>query len=112
MRLRHIRLRPTRTPAVVLALVVATSLTACSGGDKQSEVKKLTAAEQLASAKAKADAATSLHLTLRSSGIPETANGVLAADGSGTHAPWFLRDAAEKSSPMQPNPVGNEPFSR
>ena len=89
MRLRHIRLRPTRTPAVVLALVVATSLTACSGGDKQAEVKKLTAAEQLASAKAKADAATSLHLTLRSSGIPETANGVLAADGSGTHAPAF-----------------------
>ena len=89
MRLRHIRLRPTRTPAVVFALVVATSLTACSGGDKQAEVKKLTAAEQLAKAKAKADAATSLHLTLRSSGIPETANGVLAADGSGTHAPAF-----------------------
>ena len=89
MRLRHIRLRPTPTPAVVFALVVATSLTACSGGDKQAEVKKLTAAEQLASAKAKADAATSLHLTLRSSGIPETANGVLAADGSGTHAPAF-----------------------
>ena len=74
---------------MVFALVMAAALTACSGGDKQSEVKKLTVAEQLASAKAKADAATSMHLTLRSSGIPDTANGVLAADGSGTHAPAF-----------------------
>jgi lipoprotein LprG len=89
MRLRHIRLRHTGTPAVVFALVMAAALTACSGGDKQAGVKKLTAAEQLASAKAKADAATSMHLILRSSGIPATANGVLAADGSGTHAPAF-----------------------
>ncbi len=65
------------------------ALAACSGTDKPVEARKLTAAEQLAAAKAKADAATSLHLTLRSSGIPETANGVLAADGSGTHAPAF-----------------------
>ena len=89
MRLRHIRLRHTGTPAVVFALVMAAALTACSGGDKQAGVKKLTATEQLASAKAKADAATSMHLILRSSGIPATANGVLAADGSGTHAPAF-----------------------
>ena len=74
---------------MVFALVMAAALTACSGGDKQAEAKKLTAAEQLASARAKADAATSMHLTLRSSGIPDTANGVLAADGSGTHAPAF-----------------------
>lgn len=74
---------------MVLALVTAAALTACSGADKQAEAKKPTAAEQLAAAKAKADAATSLHLTLRSSGVPETANGVLAADGSGTHAPAF-----------------------
>lgn len=73
---------------MVFALVVVAALTACSGGDKVA-VKKLTAAEQLASARAKADAATSMHLTLRSSGIPDTANGVLAADGSGTHAPAF-----------------------
>jgi lipoprotein LprG len=89
MRLRHIRLRHTGTPAVVFALVMAAALTACSGGDKQAEAKKLSAAEQLGAAKAKADAATSMHLTLRSSGIPATANGVLAADGSGTHAPAF-----------------------
>ncbi|MHB8185450.1 MAG: LppX_LprAFG lipoprotein [Dermatophilaceae bacterium] len=84
MRLRH---RGTR--AVALALVMAAALTACSGADTPAEARKLTAAEQLAAAKAKADAATSMHLTLRSSGIPETANGVLGADGSGTHAPAF-----------------------
>jgi len=84
MRLRH---RRTRATALALALVIGSALTACSSG-KTGEAK-LTAVEQLAAAKAKADAATSLHLTLRSSGIPETANGILAADGSGTHAPAF-----------------------
>ncbi len=74
--------------ALALALLMASALTACSSG-KPAVAKKPTAVEQLAAAKAKADAATSLHLTLRSSGIPESANGVLAADGSGTHAPAF-----------------------
>jgi len=40
-------------------------------------------------AKTKVDAATSMHLTLRSSGIPASVNGALGADGSGTHAPAF-----------------------
>lgn len=65
------------------------SLAACSSSDKATPVKTLTAAEQLAAAKVKFDAATSMHMTLRSSGIPESANGVLAADGSGTKAPAF-----------------------
>lgn len=77
------------TRALALAIVMAATLTACSGVDKEAEARKLTPAEKLVVAKAKADAATSLHLTLRSSGIPATANGVLAADGSGTHAPAF-----------------------
>src|SRR5665647_2625001 len=59
MRLRHIRLRHTGTPAVVFALVMAAALTACSGGDKQAEAKKLTAAEQLATALTLADASCS-----------------------------------------------------
>ena len=74
---------------MALALVMTAALAACSGTDRPVEARKLTAAEQLAAAKAKADAATSMHLTLRSSGIPESANGVLGADGSGTHAPAF-----------------------
>jgi lipoprotein LprG len=76
---------------VALGLLLVTSLgmtTGCSGPDK-AKAKAPTAAEQLAAAKVKLDAATSFHLTLRSSGIPASANGVLGADGSGTHAPAF-----------------------
>jgi len=69
---------------------MAAALAACSSAaDKPAVARKLSAAEQLAAAKVKADAATSLHLTLRSSDIPASANGVLGADGSGTHAPAF-----------------------
>ena len=75
---------------MALALLITAGLGACSSkADTAPEARKLTAAEQLAAAKAKADAATSMHLTLRSSGIPESANGALGADGSGTHAPAF-----------------------
>jgi lipoprotein LprG len=74
---------------VVLTLLITAALAACSGAADKPETKAPTAAEQLAAAKAKADAAKSLHLTLRSSDIPESANGVLGADGSGTHAPAF-----------------------
>ena len=72
-----------------VALLMTAALAACSGTDKVPQVRTLTAAEQLAAAKAKADAATSMHLTLRSSDIPASANGVLGADGSGTHTPAF-----------------------
>jgi lipoprotein LprG len=64
------------------------ALAACGSSDKAA-VKAPTATEQLAAAKAKLDAATSVHLTLRSSGIPASANGVLGADGTGTNAPAF-----------------------
>jgi len=75
---------------MALGLVMVTGLwmtAGCSGPDK-AEVRP-TAEQQLATAKAKLDAATSVHLTLRSSGIPANASGVLGADGSGTNAPAF-----------------------
>ena len=62
------------------------ALTGCSGANR---AQVTTASQQLAAAKAKLDAATSMHLTLRSSGIPASVNGALGADGSGTHAPAF-----------------------
>ena len=84
------RLRHKGTRAAALALLITAGLAACSSAaDTGPEAKKLTAAEQLAAAKAKTDAATSMHLTLRSSGIPPSVNGALGADGSGTHAPAF-----------------------
>jgi len=71
------------------ALLMTAALAACSGGGDEPEAKKPTAAEQLAAAKAKVDAATSMHLILRSSGVPDSANGALGAEGTGTHAPAF-----------------------
>lgn len=62
------------------------ALTGCSGANR---AQVTTASQQLAAAKAKLDAATSMHLTLRSSGIPASVDGALGADGSGTHAPAF-----------------------
>jgi len=64
------------------------ALAAC-GGSGKAQVKTPTAAEQLAAAKAKVDAATSMHLTLHSSDIPASVNGVLSGEGTGTHAPAF-----------------------
>jgi lipoprotein LprG len=74
---------------VALAVSMVGVIGACSTSADSSPAKKTTAAEELAVAKTKVDAATSMHLTLRSSGIPASVNGALGADGSGTHAPAF-----------------------
>jgi len=75
-----------RSRGMALALLMVVALAACGGSSK---VPVKTPAQQLAAAKAQVDAATSMHLTLRSAGIPATVNGALGADGSGTHAPAF-----------------------
>src|SRR5664279_2479911 len=81
---------PTRTTArmaqMAFSLLMVAALAAC-GGSSNAPAK--TAAQQLAAAKVQVDAAKSMHLTLRSSGIPATLNGALGADGVGTHAPAF-----------------------
>jgi lipoprotein LprG len=74
---------------VAFALLMTSGLVACSASADTAPAKASTAAEQLAVAKTKLDAATSMHLTLRSSGIPASVNGALGADGVGTHAPAF-----------------------
>jgi lipoprotein LprG len=75
-----------RTRGIVLAVLVSVALGGCSGS---TNVAAKTPTQQLAAAKAKVDAATSMHVTLRSSGIPDSVNGALGADGVGTHAPAF-----------------------
>jgi lipoprotein LprG len=70
----------------VAVAVAVGALAGCSGSGK---AQGSTPTEQLSAAKVKLDAATSLHLTLTSSGIPESVNGALGAEGSGTHAPAF-----------------------
>ncbi|MGZ4601072.1 LppX_LprAFG lipoprotein [Oryzihumus sp.] len=73
--------------ALVAALTLGLVLAGCSGGSDTAT--KQTPAQQLAAAKKTVDAARSLHLVLRSSGIPASAGGVIGADGVGTHAPAF-----------------------
>jgi lipoprotein LprG len=96
-----------RTRAVALAqltttaLLMTAALAACSGGGDEPAARKPTAAEQLAAAKTKVDAATSMHLTLRSSGVPDSADGALGADGSGTHAPAFKGTLDARMSGIQ-----------
>jgi lipoprotein LprG len=68
-----------------LVLLSVGALAACGGSDKAQG----TPSEQLAAAKANFDAASSVHLTLTSSGVPASVNGVLGAEGTGTHAPAF-----------------------
>jgi lipoprotein LprG len=69
-----------------LALLMVVGLAACGGSNSASN---RTPVQQLAAAKAKVDAATSMHVSLTSSGIPDSVNGALGADGVGTHAPAF-----------------------
>jgi len=68
-----------------LVLLSVGALAACGGSDKAQG----TPTKQLAAAKASFDAASSVHLTLTSSGVPASVNGVLGAEGTGTHAPAF-----------------------
>jgi lipoprotein LprG len=79
-------LRMAQIAQIALAMLTVAALAACSGSDK---AQGPTPTEQLSAAKVKVDAATSLHLTLTSSGIPDSVNGALGAEGSGTHAPAF-----------------------
>lgn len=78
----------------VAAWAVVLVLSACSGGGGSGGKATTaptapTAADRLATAKKALDSATSVHLTLRSEGVPKQVDGVLGADGDGTHAPAF-----------------------
>jgi lipoprotein LprG len=78
------------TTTLLTTALLTSALVACTGGaDKSTQAKKLTVTEQLAAAKVKVDTAKSMHLSLRSSGVPDSVNGAVGADGSGTHAPAF-----------------------
>lgn len=78
--------------AAGLAALSLTGVAACTGeGDTPAPTQRaeLTPAERLAAAKAKLDAAPSVHLKLASTNVPEGATGVVSADGWGKHPPAF-----------------------
>jgi lipoprotein LprG len=72
------------------ALVALVSLTfGCSTAAPEPGPTAVTPAERLAQVKTVVDAASSVHLTLTSTGVPDEANGVLGLAGVGTHPPAF-----------------------
>ena len=75
-----------RAAGLVLALLAPLALTACNGGD---EAEELSPEDRLAEAKTALDETSGVHLTLSADELPTGVNGLLAAEGVGTHAPAF-----------------------
>ena len=80
-----------RLAAAALAAVCLMTTASCSGsGDTPSPTQSTpSAADRLTAAKAKVDAAPSVHLALASKDVPQGSNGIISADGWGKHPPAF-----------------------
>ncbi|MDO5698936.1 MAG: LppX_LprAFG lipoprotein [Dermatophilus congolensis] len=77
-----------RAFAVVGAFALVSGLLAgCS--QEEEKAPEPSPADRLASAKAQADAATSVHVVVTSRDVPENADGVIGLDATGTHTPAF-----------------------
>lgn len=77
--------------AVALSALCVASVAACSSSSEGGATgqTQLSPAQRLAAAKAKVDAAPSVHLQLASANLPQGASGVVSADGWGKHPPAF-----------------------
>lgn len=81
-----------RIVAAVLAALCLLGTAACTGNDgspQPTQQAQLSPAQRLAAAKSALDAATSVHLTLTSAGVPDRASGLISGEGWGTHPPAF-----------------------
>ncbi|NUS41863.1 MAG: LppX_LprAFG lipoprotein [Terrabacter sp.] len=76
--------------AAVVSALCAVSVASCSSdGAPAPGQTQLSPAQRLSAAKAKVDAATSVHLKLTSADVPQGSSGVVSADGWGKHPPAF-----------------------
>lgn len=76
--------------AAALSALCVVPVAACSSDSgTTSRATQQSPAQQLAAAKAKVDAAPSVHLKLASANVPQGASGVVSADGWGKHPPAF-----------------------
>lgn len=79
-----------RCRLAVLAVCAVLGLSACSSGESATpDPTEPTPAQRLAAAKQQADSASSVHLLITSRDVPTDAEGILGADGVGTHRPAF-----------------------
>ncbi|MEW1952665.1 LppX_LprAFG lipoprotein [Terrabacter sp. NPDC080008] len=82
---------PGKLAAAGLSALCVVTAASCSSSDEGGAPgqTQLSPAQRLAAAKAKVDAAPSVHLQLASSEVPQGASGVVSADGWGKHPPAF-----------------------
>lgn len=78
-----------RAALAALALLGSGTLAACGGDD---EAPELSAEERLAAAKTALDETEGVRIALQADELPPSVNGLLTADGVGTHAPAFEGD--------------------
>ena len=78
-----------RAALAALALLGSGTLAACGGDD---EAPELSAEERLAAAKTAIDETEGVRIALKADELPPSVNGLLTADGVGTHAPAFEGD--------------------
>ncbi len=81
--------RRTRAALALAVLLAPVLLSACSSDEEAAE---LTAAEQLAAAKAVLDETPGVRIRLSTPELPPGINGLVSAEGVGTHAPAFDGD--------------------
>ena len=77
-----------RVPALLAAVALTASLTAC-GGDEKGDGGGADATKVLAEAKQQLDDTTGVHLALTTPELPDGVSGVLSAEGDLTKAPAF-----------------------
>ncbi|GAA2741252.1 hypothetical protein GCM10009868_06780 [Terrabacter aerolatus] len=83
------RIQAKLAAAALSALSVVTVASCSSDAGTTTGATQQSPAQQLAAAKAKVDAAPSVHLALASSNVPQGSSGVVSADGWGKHPPAF-----------------------
>lgn len=97
---------------VLAVLVLLTSAAGCTGGDAEERPPE----EVLAEAKSHLDDTTGVRIRLKTPELPPEVNGVLSAQGVGTHDPAFKGDLTVSSSGITADvpvvAVGGQVFAR
>jgi lipoprotein LprG len=88
--------RPSVAGGAALALACALALSGCKGGASSHNDKP--PAERLAAAKASLDDADYVGFTLETDSLPDDVEGLMKADGTGTHVPSFRGDVDVKAA--------------
>jgi lipoprotein LprG len=87
--------RSTVVAAALLAVIGSAALSSCKGGSSDNDEP---AADRLAAAKTSLDEADYIGFTLETDDLPDDVDGLVKADGTGTHDPAFTGDVDVKTA--------------